>query len=254
MLHTLVVEGGPAPLVFLHGLFGQGKNFLQIAKNVADLATSTLVDLPNHGRSPWTETIDYPAMAADVAEVIRTLDGPVSLVGHSMGGKVAMRVALDHGDLLERLMVVDVSPRVGLGSNFDPFFAAMQGLDLAALESRRQADELLTPGIPNPVVRGFLMQNLRHDHGRWHWQMNLDLLAASMDAISGWPETDASYDGPVLWVAGETSNYIQPEFAPAMRALFPRTRKVTIRGAGHWVHSEQPAAFTSTLRSFLEMS
>lgn len=251
MLHTLEVTGGAARLVFLHGLFGQGKNFLQISKAVADLASSTLVDLPNHGRSPWTESIDYPAMAADVAALLRTLDGPVALVGHSMGGKVAMRTALDHPELVERLMVVDISPRNGLGSNFDDFFAAMQGLDLAHLGSRREADELLSPGIPNPVVRGFLMQNLRHEHGQWRWQMNLDLLERSMGAISDWPTTEQTYEGPTVWVAGEKSNYIQPEFAPAMRALFPRTQKVVVKGAGHWVHSEQPERFTAVLRAFL---
>lgn len=255
MLNSLTIDGGPERLVFLHGLFGQGKNFLTIAKNVADLATSTLVDLPNHGRSPWTETISYPAMAESVAELLRTLDGPVSLVGHSMGGKVAMRVALDHPELVSRLMVVDISPRVGLGSNFDPFYDAMLGLDLAALESRAQADELLSAGIPNPVVRGFLMQNLRRDRHRepaWQWQMNLQLLHDSMDEVAGWPDTlGRSWTGPTYWVAGEMSNYVTDEATPTMRELFPRVQKLVIKGAGHWVHSEQPERFTLTLRHWL---
>ncbi|MEL4357893.1 MULTISPECIES: alpha/beta fold hydrolase [unclassified Luteococcus] len=257
-LHHTTIGDGPARVVFLHGLFGQGKNFTQIAKGLSDLATCTLVDLPNHGRSAWTDEVSYPQMAAAVAELLRELDGPVCLVGHSMGGKVAMRTALDHPDLVERLMVVDISPAAGLGSNFGPLIDAMQSLDLPALESRRQADELLSAGIPNPTVRGFLMQNLRHEPGddgqrHWHWQMNLDLLARELDdRIAGWPEVASSYPGPVLWVAGEKSPYVRPDAAPTMRRLFPRYLLVTIKDAGHWVHSEQPENFTATLRHFLQ--
>jgi len=257
MLHTTTLGSGPARLVFLHGLFGQGKNFTQVAKALSDVATSTLVDLPNHGRSAWTEEISYPTMAAEVAEVLRGLDGPVCLVGHSMGGKVAMRTALDFPELVERLVVVDISPVKGLGSSFDNLVAAMQQLDLAGLQSRSQADEQLSPGIPDPVVRGFLMQNLRHEPGddgrrHWHWQMNLDLLARELHgAIPDWPRTDASFPGPTLWMAGEKSGYVTPDASPAMRALFPRHVLVTVKGAGHWVHSEQPERFIAILRHFL---
>ncbi|MEL4506208.1 alpha/beta fold hydrolase [Luteococcus sp. H138] len=256
-LHHTTIGEGPARVVFLHGLFGQGKNFTQIAKAVSDLATCTLVDLPNHGRSEWTERVRYPEMAAAVAELLKGLDGPVCLVGHSMGGKVAMRTALDHPELVERLMVVDISPAVGLGSNFGPLIGAMQSLDLAGLESRREADDVLSAGIPSDTVRGFLMQNLRHEPGsdgtrHWRWQMNLGLLAQEIDdGIADWPETQASYPGPVLWVAGEKSGYVRPEAAATMRRLFPKYLQVTIKDAGHWVHSEQPESFVATLRHFL---
>jgi len=257
-LHTSVVGDGPVPVVFLHGLFGQGKNFTQVAKAIGDLATSTLVDMPNHGRSGWTQEHTYPGQAAHVAALLQSLgSGPVCLVGHSMGGKVAMRVALEHPELVERLMVVDISPAVGLGTDFRPYIRAMQGLDLTTLPGRREADAALRPAIPDDVVRGFLMQNLRHDPGadgsrRWHWQMNLDVLGRELEhGIADWPAIEASYPGPVLWVAGEHSHYVTPEAAPTMRELFPKYVQVTIKGAGHWVHSEQPAAFVSTLRHFL---
>ncbi|GAA1398275.1 alpha/beta fold hydrolase [Luteococcus peritonei] len=259
MLHSTTVGCGASRIVFLHGLFGQGKNFTQVAKALSDVATSTLVDLPNHGRSPWSEQVDYAAMADDVAELLRTLDGPVCLVGHSMGGKVAMRTALDHPELVERLMVVDISPTKGLGSSFDALVGAMQALDLAGLQSRSQADQELAAGIPDPVVRGFLMQNLRHEMGEdgwrhWHWQMNLDLLARELDhGIPDWPEVHTSYQGPTLWVAGERSSYVRSDAAPVMRELFPRHVLVTIKGAGHWVHSEQPERFIATLRHFLSL-
>lgn len=258
-LHTTTIGDGPARVVFLHGLFGQGKNFTAVAKAISDLATSTLVDLPNHGRSPWTEDHTYPALARSVADLLGELDGPVCLVGHSMGGKVAMRAALDFPELVERLMVVDISPVVGLGSNFGPFFDAMCGLDLAALTSRSEADELLRDGIPSDTVRGFLMQNLRHEMGddgqrHWRWQMNLDVLRRELDkGISDWPATDGVFERPVLWVAGEKSSYVRQDAAPTMRALFPKYVQVTVKGAGHWVHSEQPEAFVATLRHFLTL-
>lgn len=259
-LHSTVVGQGPARLVFLHGLFGQGKNFTQVAKAVGDLATSTLVDLPNHGRSEWSDSTDYRMMADAVIALLEQMDGPVGLIGHSMGGKVAMRVALQRPDLVQRLMVVDISPVKGLGSSFDTLIGSMQSLDLNAITSRSDADEKLAVGIPNPVVRGFLMQNLRHEPGpdgqrTWHWQMNLHALARDLRThVADWPDTDDhTYPGPVLWVAGEHSDYIRPEAAPAMRALFPKVITVTIKGAGHWVHSEQPEAFVSTLRHFLTM-
>lgn len=245
-------------VVFLHGLFGQGKNFTQVAKQVADLATCTLVDLPNHGRSPWRDEVSVPAMAEEVAGLLATLPQPLCLVGHSLGGKVAMRTALDHPELVERLVVVDISPARGLGSSFDGLVGAMQALDLGTLETRAQADEQLRPGIPNDVVRGFLMQNLRHERGddgrrHWQWQMNLDALARELhDGVADWPDAHGSYPGPTLWVAGERSDYVREDSAPLMRELFPRYRKVTIKGAGHWVHSEQPASFVATLRAFLQ--
>ncbi|WP_420175327.1 alpha/beta fold hydrolase [Luteococcus sp. OSA5] len=259
-LHTSTIGDGPARVVFVHGLFGQGKNFTTIAKAIGDLATSTLVDLPNHGRSQWTDSIDYPDMAQALAGVLRQIDRPVCLVGHSMGGKVVMRTALDFPELVERLVVVDISPSEGLGSSFGPLFEAMQSLDLEGLESRRDADRILGQGIPNDTVRGFLMQNLRHEPGadgqrHWRWQMNLDLLQRELDhGISSWPDTDASYDGRVLWVAGEKSGYVREDAAPTMRRLFPRYVQVTVKDAGHWVHSEQPEAFIATLRHFLQLS
>ena len=264
-LHSTLVgdETAATRVVFLHGLFGRGRNFTRIAAGLEPEAQSLMVDLPNHGRSAWTEHFDYAQMADLVAAHLRggfAESGPVDVVGHSMGGKVAMRVALQRPDLVQRLMVVDISPVKGLGSSFDTLIGSMQSLDLNAITSRSDADEKLAVGIPNPVVRGFLMQNLRHEPGpdgqrTWHWQMNLHALARDLRThVADWPDTDdRTYPGPVLWVAGEHSDYIRPEAAPAMRALFPKVITVTIKGAGHWVHSEQPEAFVSTLRHFLTM-
>lgn len=249
-LHRREIGEGP-PVAFCHGLFGQGRNWTQIAKSLASDHRCILLDMPDHGRSAWTDGFDYPAVADLVAAGLAD-DGPLSLVGHSMGGKIAMLVALRHPALVERLCVVDVSPVDYQGlTQFDGYVEAMQAVDLTALGDRRDADRALEPGVPDPTIRGFLLQNLRREHTHWRWQMNLDGLGASLAALSGWPDPSGSYDGPVLWIAGETSPYIKPEYTERMRALFPRVRQVTVKGAGHWVHADQPAVFTEILRRFL---
>lgn len=253
-LFTTTVDGGPHCIAFLHGLFGQGRNFTQIAKALAPEATSLLVDLPDHGKSAWTPRLDLDEYADRVAPELEAFapDGRLCLVGHSLGGKVAMRLALRRPELVERLCVVDISPRAGgLGGTFPHLIAALRTIDLATLASRADADRHLAPAIPDDVVRGFLLQNLRHEHGIWRWQLNLDVLSRDLAAVGGWPEISASFDGPVLWVAGQRSDYIRPEFAPAMRELFPRVRTVTVKNAGHWVHSEQPEAFVAILEQFV---
>jgi len=247
-------------VVFLHGLFGQGRNWTQIGKALADPARADahrvlLVDLPHHGRSGWEEGFDYLRVADQVAEVLDA-DDPVALVGHSLGGKVAMVLALRRPELVERLCVVDVSPvDYDSLSQFRGYVSAMQGLDLASLSRRDDADAALADAVPDPTVRGFLLQNLRRDGDDWRWQMNLDVLGRSLSVIGGWPEDQlagtAPYGGPVLWVAGARSDYIKPEYADAMDRWFPTNRLVTVKDAGHWVHSEQPEVFVEILRRFL---
>ncbi|MGY4720414.1 alpha/beta fold hydrolase [Naumannella huperziae] len=253
-LATTTVGAGEPDVAFAHGLFGQGKNWTQIAKALTPGHTSLLVDMPDHGRSPWTELVDYPGYADLVAETLAP-HAPLDLVGHSMGGKIAMQVALRRPELVRRLVVVDIAPADYRGlSAFGDYVAAMRAIDLAALPDREAADEALRDGVPDPVVRGFLLQNLRRASApeNWRWQMNLGLLGDQLDRLGEWPATDATFDGPVLWVAGAESDYVRPEHREAMRALFPRVRSVRVKGAGHWVHSEQPDAFVRTLRAFLD--
>jgi len=242
-------------IVFLHGLFGQGKNFTQIAKALRPEFRSLLIDLPDHGRSAWTERVDYTDMADAVADHLRSdfaADGPVHVVGHSMGGKVAMVLALRHPDLVDRLVVVDIAPVAG-GSpgEFEHLLDSLAGLDLDALTRRSEADEALREAIGDDTVRLFLLQNLRSTERGYVWQPNLALLRRDLPVIGGFPEFETAFDHPVLWVAGERSDYVTDDHRPAMRRLFPRTRSLTVKDAGHWVHSEQPEAFVSALRGFL---
>ncbi|RYB91061.1 alpha/beta fold hydrolase [Nocardioides oleivorans] len=253
---TELGESGPL-VVFCHGLFGQGKNWTRIAKALSTDHRVLLLDMPNHGRSPWTESFDYLELADLVAAELSSgaSDEPVELVGHSMGGKIAMCVALRHPQLVERLAVVDIAPvAYDSGREFIGYTQTMRALDLAGLQRRSDADEALQEAVPNPVVRSFLLQNLRRTEDGWHWQPNLEMLGEHMSALAGWPDEalgESSYGGPVLWVGGARSDYIDDAHAGEMDRRFPRNRRVLIKGAGHWVHSEQPAIFLEVLRRFL---
>jgi pimeloyl-ACP methyl ester carboxylesterase len=256
VLTTAELGGSGRRVLFCHGLFGQGKNFTAIAKALADDHRVVLVDMPDHGRSPRTEAFDYLRYADLVAELIDA-DDPVALVGHSMGGKVAMLVALQHPELVERLVVVDVAPvAYDHAAEFEGYIAAMRAIDLTTLASRGEADAALSEAVPHPTVRGFLLQSLRREGDGWEWLLNLDLLARDLDLITDWPEDRladlAAYEGPALWVGGAKSPYVAPEHVAAMDRLFPRNRRVTIKDAGHWVHSEQPEVFVEVLRRFLD--
>ena len=243
-------------IVFLHGLFGQGRNWTGIAKALADDHRILMVDLPHHGRSAWSSEFDFGQVAEQVAGVVP--DGEqVALVGHSLGGKVAMLVALLHRERVGRLCVADIAPvAYARASEFKGYTTALKALDLSALKTRRDAEEALADAVPNETVRSFLLQNLRREGDGWRWQANLDVIERDLAVIGGWPEEllagVAPYDGPVLWLAGERSDYVREEYEPAMDRWFPGNRKVTIKNAGHWLHSEQPEIFTEVLRRFVD--
>jgi len=248
-------ESGPR-VAFCHGLFGQGRNWNQIAKGLADVCRPTLLDMPNHGRSPWTEEFDYLEAAGLVGQTLRSIDpdDPWVVVGHSMGGKIAMLLALTEPELVERLAVVDISPESTTSfSEFAVYADAMRTMDLEAVDTRQDADAAMREAAPDPGVRGFLLQNLRSKDGGYAWQPNLDLLHAQLPAIGDFPDlAGAQFDGPTLWVGGSRSRYITEDAEPIMRGLFPKVHQITIKGAGHWVHSEKPQEFATILRWFLK--
>ncbi len=254
-LHSTMLGESGAPIVFCHGLFGQGKNWTAIAKALSDDHRVVLVDMPDHGQSPWSERFDFVEAAEQVARLLSAAD-PVTLVGHSMGGKIAMLVALHHPEIVTQLAVVDVAPvAYDHAEEFAGYIDAMRAIDLDALERRSEADEALQDAVPSAMVRGFLLQSLRRGDSHWEWRLNLELLGRDLDRITDWPEDRldgvAAYEGPVLWMGGERSPYVKPEYEDAMDHWFPHNRKVTVKGAGHWVHSEQPEVFVEVLRRFL---
>jgi pimeloyl-ACP methyl ester carboxylesterase len=259
-LHTTTYGDEGSPIVFCHGLFGQGRNWTAVAKALADDHRTVLVDLPHHGRSPWSERFDYVDVADQLADMLRDLfgaDDPVTLVGHSMGGKAAMVTALRTPELVGRLCVVDIAPvDYGGSDEFAGYVETMQALDLGSLKRRADADAAIESAVPNRTVRDFLLQNLRHESDGWRWQVNLDVLGRDLDALSGWPadrlEGLAPYDGPVVWVAGGESGYVRDDHEAEMRRLFPHTRKIVVKGAGHWVHAQRPEVVVEILRQLAD--
>lgn len=255
-LHRRTVGTDGPPVVLLHGLLGQGKNLATAASALAGRGYRvTMLDLPGHGRSPWSERIDYPSLAAAVARELDDL-GPVALLGHSLGGKTAMQVALRRPELVSSLVVVDIAP-VAYGGGHEEHvkhLRVMRALDLAALGSRADADAALAAEVDDERVRGFLLQNLAREGGGWSWRADLDALARDLDEVADFPLPDgtAPYEGPVLWVAGGDSPYVRDVHRERMAELFPRARLVRFKGVGHWVHSEVPELFVDTVARFLD--
>lgn len=261
-LHTLAVGTDGPRIAFLHGLFGQGRNWTQVAKALAGPdgteARALLLDLPDHGRSPWSAEFSYEAYADAVAATLEaTAPGEQwVVVGHSLGGKVSMVLTLTHPELVASLVVVDIAPK-GYGSldRFTGYIDEMRALPLGELTSRADAEARFRE--TDPGVKAFLLQNLRRSGTEWSWQANLDLVRADAERgpgslIAGFPDLHgASWDGPVVWLAGAESEYVRDDDVPAMRALFPRTRLVRVRGAAHWVHTDAPEVVVETLRRVL---
>ena len=255
-LHTTAVGQGTPRVAYLHGLLGQGKNLATVAKAVSGSDPGLLYDLPNHGRSSWTSGFGYATMADAVAADLRDRmghRGPVAIMGHSMGGKTAMAIALRHPDLVRGLVVADIAPDDSShGYGFHRLINALREVPLAQVENRADADRLLAPAVRDPGVRSFLLQNLYRSPSGWGWRANLDLLYDALPLISGWPAgIQGVYDGPVLWLRGAESGYVTEEHIPVMKELFPRARLVTIKNAGHWLHSDQPQAVAQSLSMFL---
>lgn len=251
-LKTSLVGSGPVKTVFLHGLLGRGKNFTRIAKGLGDDVQTLLVDLPNHGASYWTDSFDYAHMADLAAEAVAEYAAgePIVLMGHSMGGKIAMLLALRHPHLVSKLVVIDIAPGESKGS-FNLLMDSMLALPIDTYQVRSQADADLAVNVPSAGVRAFLLQNLVMDRDGNRWEPNLTMLRAHLPAIMGWPGATGSFDGQTLWIAGANSPCITDADVEPMRALFPRVRKVAIKGAGHWVHSEKPEETIYLLKNFI---
>ena len=241
MLNVLT-HGDPTnpTLLIAHGLFGSARNWGVIGKRLSDQFYVVCPDMRNHGASPWFNTQSYDDMADDLAEL---LDGPAFIVGHSMGGKAAMVLALKHPELVQRLVVADIAP-VTYSHTQSQHIDAMRAIDLGMVERRSDAGETL-----DPEVRNFLLQSL--DVAGKKWKLNLDVLDAEMPKIIGFPEVSGSFCGPTLFLSGSDSDYVQRDHRDDIKALFPAARFAKIPGAGHWLHAQKPREFEAALRAFL---
>lgn len=241
------------PLLIVHGLFGSARNWGAIARRLASDRRAISVDMRNHAESFRAPTQAYPDMAGDLADVIRMIGGPVDVLGHSMGGKAAMQLALTEGSLIDRLIVADIAP-VAYGHSQSHLIRAMRALDLNGLVTRSEADRRLSVAIEDEGVRAFLLQSLDLKSTPATWRLNLDVLEAEMDRITGWPGTKGVFDHPTLFLTGGASDYVRSEHRATVKPLFPNAIFAKIPGAGHWLHAEKPREFEATVRVFLARS
>ncbi len=245
--------GAGPPVVVLHGLFGSAQNWTSIARRLGARFRVLVPDLRNHGASPWARPMDYPAMAEDVAAFMTAQNvAAAAIVGHSMGGKAAMALALAQPARVARVVVVDIAP-VARATVLDPTIAAMARLDLARMTRRSEADAALKPDIPDAAVRNFLLQNLVASDAGLRWRINLEVLRDDMPEIAGFPDfpPGTAYRGPCLVVRGAASDYVDDAGLAAFARLFPGYRLAVIPGAGHWVHAEAADAFLAAVTPFL---
>ncbi|KMK68286.1 alpha/beta fold hydrolase [Puniceibacterium sp. IMCC21224] len=238
------------PLVIVHGLYGSARNWGVIAKRLSEDRLVVAVDLRNHGDSPWTDSHSYPDMAADLAGVVATIGGRANVVGHSMGGKAAMMLALGYPDTVDRLIVADIAP-VRYSHSQVQFIHAMRSVDLKRVEKRSDALAQLALTVPDPTLQSFFTQSLDLKDKRW--KLNLDTLEAEMPKVLGFPEVSATFDRPTLFLSGGDSDYVTPEYRPQIRGMFPTARFARIPGAGHWLHAEKPREFEAAVRAFLAL-
>ncbi len=241
---------GHPPLVILHGFFASSRNWRLMAQKLSGQRHTVVLDLRNHGRSPHHSLMDYPSMSADVlAFMARMKWSKVSLLGHSMGGKVAMWLALKQPQRVEKLVVADIAP-VGYPHNFKAWVMALKSLPLAELSNRKQAETFLAEAIPDVAYRQFLLQNLWWQENRYAWRIDLDIFATAAPAIAAFPETLGMrpFTGKALFVAGANSSYVK---AKDVLPMFPDAILNYVEKAGHWLHVEQPEAFIRRVEAFL---
>lgn len=242
------------PVIILHGLFGFSDNWQTIAKGLADTHLVVTPDLRNHGRSPHLPSHTYPEMAEDLKAFMEShWMFSAAVVGHSMGGKVAMQLALSHPEMVERLVVVDIAPDRA-EDNHSSIFDALIGMDLSKMKTRQEAETYLSERIPDVGTRQFLLKNItREDDGTFTWKMNLPVLWKHFDDILAPVQGHEPFDKPTLFIRGSRSDYIKDDDFPFIRTLFPQAKIITVEGAGHWVHADKPAELLGILKEFLNL-
>lgn len=235
-------------LLIAHGLYGSARNWGVISKRLSDSRQVVAADMRNHGSSPWFETHSYPDMAEDLAALLEELEGPFDVLGHSMGGKAAMVLALTRPDLVNRLIVADIAP-VTYSHSQIRYIEAMKSVDLSRIESRSDVNAQLEGKVDNPALISFFTQSI--DIKEKQWRLNLETLGAEMPKIMSFPDISGHYDGKVMFLTGADSDYVTRQHRPKIKALFPKAQFVKIPDAGHWLHADRPRAFEAAIRTWL---
>jgi esterase len=251
LFHRDFGGSGEPPRVILHGLLGSSRNWLTAGRDLAGSRRVFALDLRNHGLSPHSGEMSYAAMAADVLAWMDAQGiGKAELIGHSMGGKVAMLIACRHPGRVARLVVVDIAPRDYAWPDRGAELRAMAGLDLADLGSRAQAEALLEAPVPDPTMRKFVLTNLERAPGGWRWLVDIPALAAALPALERNPLGPGDrFEGPALLIAGGRSSYVVAADRAAILGAFPAARIVVLEKSGHNPHIEARGAFVAAVNS-----
>ncbi len=250
MLNTVEYGEGAVPLLIVHGLFGSARNWRVLQKRLAEGRRVIAVDLRNHGDSFWDADNSYEALANDLAEVIKAHGGVADVLGHSMGGKAAMVLALTKPEMVRRLIVADIAP-VAYSHTQARHIEAMKAVDMGAVTRRSEADKQLALQVDDAPLRAFFLQSIALADGGTRWKLNLEALGREMPKIMNFPDVAGRYEEATLFLRGANSAYVKPEMTGAIRLLFPKAEFVVLEGAGHWLHAEKPRAFQAAVQAFL---
>jgi esterase len=245
------ISGEGSPLIILHGLFGTLENWGSQISTLSQQHQVIAVDLRNHGQSPHSDAMDYPLMAQDVVYLMDSLElKAADIIGHSMGGKVAMQIALNYPDHVNKLIIVDISP-VSYSAHHQSIFQGLFNIDLDTLKSRSSADKQLSLSVEEPGIRAFLLKNLyKKPDGAFAWRPNLPALHDQYSQISNAP-TGTKFSGETLFIKGMNSDYILAAHQTSIQNLFSKASFKMIEGAGHWPHAEKANIFSSIILKFL---
>lgn len=241
-------------MIILHGLFGQSDNWNSLAKQFGEQGFETyIVDQRNHGLSPHSNDWNYKVMSDDIFELINDQQlKNVILLGHSMGGKTVMQFAMDHPELLDKLIVADISPKY-YPLHHHAVLEALNAVDFNVVKTRREAETIMDRYIKDFGTKQFLLKNIYwKEDGMLAWRFNLKVITEQIENIGEATSLDKSCDVPTLFIRGEKSNYILNEDVPLIQELFPRSMLETIAGSGHWVHAEKPKEFFECVINFIK--
>jgi esterase len=237
-------------IMLIHGLFGSMDNLSALRRQFTESFQVLSIDLPDHGKSAFTQTFSFVQYANLISELLDRLEiKQLSIVGHSLGGKVAMQLALNQHELISHLIVLDIAP-VAYTPRHSNVFQGLNNVVLADLTSRKEADIALSEYIEDSSTKQFLLKSLYNENYVWNWRFNLALLQKDYTKLSAAITSDDPYMGPVLFIKGEHSDYILLEHKQAVLQLFPNSQSKMISGTGHWIHAEKPQLCVKLIRTF----
>ncbi len=252
IFHKVQGEECAPPLVLVHGLFGSLENLGVIARQLANKFRVYSIDLPNHGRSRHVQTMTLASMADQVTEWLDEQGlSEVRYLGHSLGGKLGMELALMSPDRIRQLVVADISP-IAYPPRHNDVFSAFAAVDLNQINGRSEADKIMAEHVGETAVRSFLLKNLVQDGTRYLWRMNLQGILTAYHHIIGANGLYSPFDKPTLFIKGELSPYIQADHWPEVTKRFPNASIKMIQGTEHWLHAEKPGIFAGIVERFLE--